>query len=239
LSKKYFYVHIPKTAGTSFRVAAQNSFGKKNTLFDYGNESNVTSSIIKESMYIQKDENLLIEQFNKHNKLILSGHVPVTKYYHLFKKFNIITFVRNPIDQVVSHYKHYCRDLQYKEDFPSFIKDERFKNLQTRMLTSNPLETIGFIGLTEEYELSIKLINNIYNLKLKILNKNISPNEFSDKAELSEDILQLILDENKDDMLLYETIKSDFYKKVEKYNNAKDRGFLNFLRNLKLYKGNK
>ena len=40
------FVHIPKTAGTSFRLAAQQFYGENNVFFDYGLESVETSKEI-------------------------------------------------------------------------------------------------------------------------------------------------------------------------------------------------
>ena len=210
-------MHIPKTAGTSFRLAAQKYFGKKNSFYDYGENSSETSKEIISCIYNNKNEELLNKEFMKYQNVFLSGHVPVLKYISIFEKANIITFVRNPIEQVVSHYKHYCRDLNYKDDFETFIKDKRFKNLQSRLLTQNPLEIIGFIGLTEEYSKSIKLINDLYGLKLEVLHRNITSNKFSSEVNLDENILLLIKEENSKDIEMYKNIKKDFYERVSAY----------------------
>ena len=42
-----FFIHIPKTAGSSFRVAAEQYFGSEATYFDYGNGSKETSESIE------------------------------------------------------------------------------------------------------------------------------------------------------------------------------------------------
>ena len=227
MKKRYFYVHIPKTAGTSFRLAAQKYFRKKNTFFDYGEHSAETSEEIISYVYKKKDLKLLNKEFSQYQKVFLSGHMPVSKYISIFEKHNIITFVRNPIEQVISHYKHHRKHFNYKPDFKTFIKDKRFKNLQSRLLTTDPSSVIGFIGLTEEYDKSIKLINDLYGFQLEVLNANITSNELFLEVDLDEETLFLIKRENMADIKMYENIKKDFYERVNVYESkVQNRSFL-------------
>ena len=215
MNKQILFIHIPKTAGTSFRLASQEYFGKKDTLYDYGKSSGETSEEILRSIYDENKINLLGDELAKHKRLFLSGHVPVKKYIELFDISNIITFVRNPIDQVVSHYIHYCRDSNYQYDFKTFIKDKKFKNLQSRLLSGYSLESIGFIGLTERYDESISMINTKYGLNLKILKENISSEKGLIEVELDEELTDLIEKENMKDIQMYMKVKKLFNSKVE------------------------
>ena len=45
------YLHIPKTAGTSFRMSAEQYFGPDQVLNDYGEESPNTSEDIRAVSY--------------------------------------------------------------------------------------------------------------------------------------------------------------------------------------------
>ena len=49
------FVHIPKTAGTSFRQAAESRFGLSRVLRDYGPNSDATSDTIKREVYSDDD----------------------------------------------------------------------------------------------------------------------------------------------------------------------------------------
>lgn len=207
------FIHIPKTAGTSFRLAAKKYLGEINTFYDYG-PSIETSKEIHRCIYKEQDMYELSKSFSKHDRLFLSGHYGVAKYASLFETLNIITFVRNPVEQVLSHYKHYTSHHGYKDDLSTFIKDKRFKNIQSRLLGVKPIELYGFIGLTEKYNKSVELINDCYGLDIKIIktNENLIKELTSDT--LNEDIVELIETENQEDIKLYEKVRKIFNERV-------------------------
>lgn len=200
------FVHIPKTAGTSFRHSAKKFFGDENTYFDYNISSSETSEIIKKYVYEKNDFYALsLNLFQKEN-IFLSGHFHASKYSGLFDTLDVITFVRNPIEQVISHYKHFITYSNYKESIEVFVKENRFKNIQSKILANRPLELYGFIGLTEEYAKSLELINKDFNMELEVLKLNSS---IKDKY-FDDEIINLIIKENQEDIKLYEKAKTIF-----------------------------
>lgn len=242
MNKHILFIHIPKTAGTSFRLSAKNYFGDENVFFDYNISSSETSKVIIDHIYKGKDLYALNLDLFKHKQIFLSGHFNATKYAALFDTLNTITFVRNPIDQVISHYKHFITYSNYKEDIKTFIKENRFKNIQSKMLTSRALELYGFIGLTERYNESIELINKNYKLNLEPLTLNVAINE----KEIGSDIIDLIAKENELDIRLYEKAKRifDTQLKCHEKNKPYTYGFIqelnaNKIRGIAFQKENK
>ena len=51
----WVFIHIPKTAGTSFRVAAENHLGKGRTVRDYGSKAPYTSPLTESQYYTTQD----------------------------------------------------------------------------------------------------------------------------------------------------------------------------------------
>lgn len=202
--KKILFVHIPKTAGTSFRIAAQEYFGLENTFFDYGHQVPDTSKEIENYFYKQKDAYALAIQLDKKKHAFLGGHFRVEKYMKIFDTLDVVTFLRDPVEQVLSHYQHFKRDLNYKGDLLTFINEPRFCNLQSRMLEHKPLELYGFVGITEKYDRSIELFNNYYGCDLKILKSNISEEKGSQKITPTQDVIDMIHKKNHLDILLYQ-----------------------------------
>ncbi|MEA1953749.1 MAG: sulfotransferase family 2 domain-containing protein [Campylobacterota bacterium] len=219
MNKHILFVHIPKTAGTSFRLAAKKEFSKENTFYDYSPSSTETSRYILDYVYEKQDMYKLSQKFKQHNKLFLSGHFHAGKYMPLFETLNVVTFVRNPVDQVLSHYKHYVKNNNYKKDIITFIKENRFKNIQSKMLGGRALELYGFIGLTEEYNKSIELINSYYGLNLEVLTLNTAVENKKLDELFTIETIDLIKKENKKDIELYEKAKQIFNKKYKCFTN--------------------
>ncbi len=215
------FVHIPKTAGTSFRKAAEKYFLKENVYYDYGQNSVETSEIILNKIYKQEDMYALDNYFETKKQIFLSGHFHAAKYGTLFKTVNTIAFVRNPVEQVISHYNHHCRYLDYKESLETFVKDKRFKNIQSRILSGRPIELYGFIGLTEAYAKSIELINDYYDLNIEVLSENINEKKELTSKTINEEIRALIREENQEDILLYSKVENIFQERVKCYEENK------------------
>lgn len=232
------FVHIPKTAGTSFRTAGLQYFGQGHTLLDYGDLSPVTSKEVKDIIYSYNDLYRFQKLINDKSFHFLSGHYIVSKYAKLFPFYNIVSFVREPTQQVVSHYYHYQRHYNYKKDLISFCEEKRFQNLQSQYLSNTLLEFIGFIGITEEYQQSIRYINDFYKLDLPIVETNRNKTKKTTLYSIDDEARQIILSRNKEDVTLYNKALSIFKERVKLYRENKPfiYGCANLLNN-KLLKG--
>jgi len=221
----FLFVHVPKTAGSSFRVALENYFGSDAVYYDYGQDSAVTHPKIVEYTY-QKHDRYLIKKDLFNTIKLLSGHFPYHKYGPLFRPRDIITFIRKPDQQIKSHFEHYVRHHNYKKDFISFIKEKRFINLQSRNLRGIPLEAYGFIGITEFYNDSVDLFNQYYNLNIENLSLNRNEDRTSLFYDIKENELELIHKLNEDDFRLYERALKQFNQHKDCIKNEKS--FLRF-----------
>lgn len=218
IKPKLLFIHIPKTAGTSFRLAAQACFGTESSFFDYSPNSSETSKLIHQFTDAGQDLYILQQAFKKHNGIFLSGHIPATKFAPIFASLDTITFVRSPVDQVLSHYHHYVRFNNYQQNLEYFINEKRFQNIHTRMLAGRNLEFFGFIGITEYFSQSIRLINDYYNINLKTLRTNVSEETPEVREKIPDDLIELIKSVNSDDLKLYQKAKSIFSNRLELFN---------------------
>lgn len=209
-----FFIHIPKTAGSSFRVSAENYFGPRYTVYDYGLESPETHPKILELVYEKKDL-FAAGEYISNNARLLSGHVHYVKYAPFFHLKNVITFVRSPEQRIRSHFEHFVRHKGYQDSFETFIADRRFANVQARNLGSMGIESFGFVGLTEDYDTSIALINTLYNTDFKPLDINKNQDKKQSSYLMTEQELSLIHQHNKEDFALFQAACERFQRQKE------------------------
>ncbi len=196
-----FFSHIPKTAGTSFKKAAQEYFGVNGVARNYGKKSVETTPWIKDVLLDNQDVSDFYNQLCKEGVALYMGHTHLMPAANVFKAVNLVTFLRNPVSQVLSHYNHYCRWYEYKKPVTEFVRNAGFKNLQSRFLKGVPLQFIGLVGITEKYDESIVLYNDLtqHNLKSRVDNVNDKKSLTSIDSELK-DLIKL---ENNADLELY------------------------------------
>ena len=209
-NKHILFVHIPKTAGTSFRIAAEEYFGKQNTFYDYSSKSDETSKEIIDTIYSAKDPYQFYEHIAKLDSSFLSGHYPVGKYAVLYNTLNVVSFVRDPVAQVLSHYNHYKNLHSYKKDLIDFIKEPRFGNTQSKLLHQKHLTFYGFIGVTEEYNDSIDLFNDMFATDLPRMHINKKDQNSLMMENIDQKTVDLIKHLNNEDMKLYYTVCKQF-----------------------------
>lgn len=212
-----FFVHIPKTAGTSFRFAAEAAFGAGQVIYDYGPASHKTHSGLQENLYqpqsltqwgcnhplvLDADFEAVNRWIKAQDMRLFGGHCVVHKYRHLFPSERTVTFMRNPVDRVVSFYHHHVRQLNYGGTLREFAAEKRFANLQSFYTRSTPVSEFGFIGITEQYQASIQLFNATYDVALPIFDMNQKPARQHD--DLDEDTARWILKHNQEDVERYQ-----------------------------------
>lgn len=212
-----YFVHIPKTAGTSFRKACETYFGLRHVVYDYADDSNETSSFIMDIIYGDGDRLDFLKHIETREAKFLSGHVHADKYLHLFGAANTVVFLRDPVQRTVSEFQHFVRHNKYDGDLRSFYTQPRYINRQSRLLQGAPLEALGFVGLTEDYHNSLEQINHCYGIDVKPVELNRGRTKKQDTYKLSDEVIKEIEALNKTDLILYETAKNILKNRTELY----------------------
>ncbi len=241
-SPKIIFLHIPKSAGTTFKtILWQQVFPSRiYYLYEWGNH---------------KDRIIQLQHLLKERKKKISlimGHIGYGIHSYLPGKYQYVTMIRNPLKRVVSMYHHIQRDQ--KHQLHSLVKnkslseyltseiDESSTNSQTRFIAGVKLDQeidgdddlIGYGKGTPEQMLEqakINLKNNIlfgvteqFNKSMLLFRKELGwkrifYSKFNrgnyNPTSLSTQEMNLIVKYNNLDMELYDYAVDLFEKNVE------------------------
>ena len=158
------FTHIPKTAGLSFLHTLNEVYGQKNVrqVWDYLEEPRNDMALTDIGSPFWSDyagfRTRLEEQLKGVKDKVLHGHLPVWFLEDMFPGVPRVTWMREPIEQVLSRVFHYR-----KESFPiaqeytpqGLARRPWFRNSQF-FYTGGSLRNFAFVGVVERYEEDLK-----------------------------------------------------------------------------------
>ncbi len=232
------YLHIPKTAGTSFRVSAENYFGESGILRDYGADSGDTSKDIIKSYYASEDLNSLRELGL--TRKLLCGHFSLPRYREVFPDSPIMTFFRDPMKRVVSEFVHFSNHYSFNGTLENFYRDPKFQNRQHHMLGGAKPTDLDFYGITEQYEKSLKMFNQRYATDLQVAELNKGEYSPASVVKPTPEQMDEIYHLNQADLNLYKHALTHFDEQATKprivgSDTTRYRGNFGGIRENKLY----
>lgn len=197
------FIHIPKTAGTSFRAAAESCFGAGRCCFDYGPFAELTGELAREFMLDRVAPKQFREQFSQQGYAMFAGHVDASRYYPVFGIERMVSFVREPLQRIVAEYRHFQRYFGEQREFPDFYRDPRFINRQSRMLDGLHWAAMGFVGVTERYGESLELLNREFGISIPFSASNVSRDSLENDYPIAAPERAELISLNAEDIALY------------------------------------
>lgn len=172
-----FSIHIPKTAGTSFRFALKERYGDRLALY-YGVRDPKTTEGLRVG---RKSLAAAAATLPERGFEALHGHFTASDVAPLVAdRSQIWTWLRDPVERTLSHYEFYLqRPLELEAlarkvksgevTLSGFVKSREIRDLQARYLNGLDLSELGFVGISEHFELGLALLfgENAPRLKMR------------------------------------------------------------------------
>lgn len=200
----YLFVHVPKTAGTSFRLALDEVFPGR-TAYDYAPRAPETCAAVRAHVYGKEDMAALEAALAAAQVVVLGGHVNYSRYASLFPPERVVSFLRQPLARIVSEYEHACRHNGFQGQLMDFAAIPRNQNLQSKMLRGVPLAGAALIGITERYGESLSLLTERTGWRVPELIRNVNPRrqDLAGSYPLTDDEETQLREWNREDLAFY------------------------------------
>lgn len=204
------FIHVPKTAGTSFNEAAERQFGLEAMEKDYGADAKHTSALVRAYMYDRTpaDQYGFFSAFSAAGKAWLTGHFDADRYLPLFGCQHAIAFVRDPVERVISEYLYRVRQFGMDRSLEDYYRDPGETNKQYRMIGQYPWQAFWCVGTQERYGEAVEHLQEALGLPLDPVVSNARSD--NKHADISDEVRADIARWNQRDIAFYEVAASYF-----------------------------
>jgi hypothetical protein len=207
-------LHIPKTGGTSFNFILENNFGFRNCHTNQNDRSTFTQADLEFARKCYPSLRSIVG----HN-LVDPAQLTVPEPFYM-------TILREPVARVISHYQYSVQRGNNKKSFEETLRaSENLENLQVKLIAGGRdldkakrfLERCAFVGLTEKFDLSLRVLEKLspYPLKLNYQRRLVAEsNTLKDELKRDERMLELARECNKLDIALYQFAVDEIFPRL-------------------------
>lgn len=183
-------VHVPKTAGTTFREALQRVFGDDLRL-DYDDRPLAHSRWDRRTTALRH----AITSAGKQGvaRCVYGHYLPVK--YATTRQVRFCVWLRDPVQRVVSRYQHYLRRVQHEAhharwglvpglSLEQFARLPHYQNTYAEYFWLFPLRRFDFIGIVEDYDAELDRFAMRFGIEARLL-AGVDHNRNPDKTHAS------------------------------------------------------
>jgi hypothetical protein len=209
-------IHIPKTGGRSFHEVLKKVYG-----------SSLDRRYEKEHFFPSKGVEGILGPDLPGGIRGIHGHLTIAQVMDIISRHRprVITWVRNPVDRVISNYYYFMKRIR-EGDTPEkqkkksayslldYASQPKRRNRMSWILEGLDLKDFFFIGIMERFEEDLKLLGSMMDwppdLEVPHINDSSSFKLNNDCTTQFKDIDEKMLKEvamlNKEDMALYKSV---------------------------------
>jgi hypothetical protein len=145
----------------------------------------------------------------------IHGHFTLPSLCEIFPDAPCITFLREPVDRLISAYNHMYTTMPQaaeRTSFEQFVTNPRTRNVYEQLGVLQCLDALRFIGITEQYERSLRLLEHKFpDLgSLAFEEANVSQQKRFTKADVTPEMRQRLREANDGDVEIYEAARACF-----------------------------
>lgn len=197
------FLHIPKTAGSSFRFILENTFGL----------SHCHAGHTKRSVFTQAD--LRFAQRFFPGLRSIAGHNLVDPLRLTVPQPFYMTFLREPVSRAISHYQDTVLRGENRQTFEEYLRENRgLENLHVKLMAGERnldkakrfLARCDIVGLTEKFNLSLHVLQRLCPEQLNLsYRKKVVAKDNSIRKSIESDprLLDIAREHNRLDLELY------------------------------------
>ena len=207
------FLHIPKTAGSTFQFILENSFGVSACHTDHNKKPRFTQDDFDFARMVFPG----MKSLAGHN-LVDPLSLTVPDPFH-------ITFLREPVARVFSNYQDTVLIGGNTASFEADLRrNEHLENFQVKVIAGGRdldrakryLEQCRFVGLTEKFDLSLSVLGKLcpYRLNPNYKRRRTAPaNDIKKSLENDPRIVDMAREHNRLDLELYDFARTEIFPK--------------------------
>ena len=219
-------IHIPKTAGRSFRMRLEAGFGAR-AYFDYGDwvGYDTPETVARRAGRVaemRQRRDALVRDYD-----LIHGHFIPDKYVDLFPT-EFVAFFRDPYQQAVSNYQFLSRNpgidhpgvKVFHETKPTLTEFIALTpSVQSVFLGSLSIDELAVVGLTEQYERGVALFGAVLGRPLQAESErgNVNPDRPGETYAIEQDVRRAVEVHRGADVELYRRARERFAQLAARY----------------------